>query len=70
MALDCDIGWSFDMDNMYIIIFMGDYIEKLDNTFIYLPHPIPKPNQYNNKHYCQHGAFFFGRYDFGDWSVK
>ena len=53
-----------------ISLYMGDYIEKLDNTFIYPPHPIPKPNQYNNKYYCQYGAFFFCRYDFGDWSVK
>ena len=59
MVFYCDIGRSFDMNNMYIIIYMGNYIEKLDNTFIYPPHPIPKPNQYNNKYYCQYGTFCF-----------
>ena len=32
VSLDCDIGQSLDMDNMYIIIYTGDYIRKLDNT--------------------------------------
>ena len=32
-----------------IIIVIDDYIEKLDNTFIYPQHQFP--NQYNNKYY-------------------
>ena len=45
MALDCDIGRSIDVDDMHHHISMGDYIEKLDNTFIYPPYPILKPIQ-------------------------
>ena len=41
------IGLEFECGDKYALL--GDYIEKLDNTFI-------NPNQYKNQHYLQYFA--------------
>ena len=40
MILDGQLMWI-----ICIIIYRSDYVEKMDDTFTYAPHPIPKPIQ-------------------------
>ena len=37
------VSWGWIVILHGYIIYMGDFIKKLDNTFKYPPHPIPKP---------------------------
>ena len=43
-VLECDIGRQLILVTC-TSLYTGDYIEKLDNTFIYPPHLISKPMQ-------------------------